>query len=73
MRLDRDQRIYNDFLLRVGNATQETNDEIGEDFLRLPDEIIVENLEELKNSIFLNVGERYLDDGYLMEEASYLH
>ena len=65
MRLDRDQRNYNEFLLRVGNGTEETYDEIGEDFIKMPEKIIVQNLH------FLMLMKGIWMMGTLMEEVYY--
>jgi ATP-dependent DNA helicase PIF1 len=68
---DIEQKKFVDFLLKVGKEEEQVYNDIGEDIIRLPDDIIFdnENIDELISSIFYNINLNYKDKNYIRDRV----
>ena len=68
---DVEQKNFVDFLLQIGEGKISVDSDIGEDFIRLPDEIVVdsENLNDLISDVFNDINTNYQDSDYIKQRA----
>ena len=68
---DVEQKNFVDFLLQVGEGKIPVDSDIGEDFIRLPDEIVLdtENLDNLISEVFNDINLYYQDSDYIKQRA----
>ena len=66
-----EQKKFVDFLLQVGEGKVPTHDDIGDDIIRLPDDIILdnENLDKLISEVFNDINTNYQDSNYIKQRV----
>jgi hypothetical protein len=65
------QKEFVNFLLRVGKGEETVHSKIGEDIIRLPDDIVFdnENLKSFISEIFTDIEDNYQDKNYIKNRA----
>ncbi|KAA6421259.1 MAG: hypothetical protein FRX49_08745 [Trebouxia sp. A1-2] len=63
------QRQFEEYLLRLGNSREPTIDDLGEDFIQLPEDMLCprQKLESLTAAIYGNLQQHHADSQYLSE------
>src|SRR5260364_44797 len=68
---DVEQKNFVKFLLQVSEGKVPTHSDIGKDFIRLPDNIVLdsENIDDLISETFIDITTNYHDSDYIKDRA----
>ena len=61
MQLEKEEVDFSSFLLTIGNRTAEMHTDKGEDMIQIPQEYLVNSIDELIEKVFPHIEEGYLD------------
>ena len=66
-----EQKNFVDFLLRVGEGKEPIHLDIGDDIIKLPDDIVLdsENIKDLISEVFNDINSNYKNNDYLRDRA----
>ena len=60
---------FSSFLLTIGDGTAKVHIDRGEDIIQIPQEYLVNSIDELVDNVFPNIEEGYLDKYYVSRRA----
>ena len=66
---DEEQKQFVDYLLRIGEGKEPVHGEVGEDMVKLPDEMIIndESVDSLISKVFGDINEKYKSAGNFVD------
>ena len=65
MRVVHDEIAFSSYLLTLGNGTAEVHPEVGEDMIQIPEQYLVDSVDELINKVFPRIEDGYLDKSFV--------